>query len=176
MFDSLIEKRRSIRRYKDRAVEQGKVTALIKAALFAPSSMGRTPWEFIVVDDKQMLEKLSTSKAHGASFLKNAPLGIVVCADPAKSDVWVEDASIAAIFMQIAAEEIGLGSCWIQIRERMHESGSKAGEYVKDLLDIPDNLEVECFVAAGYADETKPAKKKEDLLYDRVHTGAYGKK
>lgn len=175
MFNSLVEKRRSIRRYKDKKVEQDKVSRLIEAALCAPSSMGHTPWEFIIVDDRDTLEKLSKAKAHGASFLKNAPLAIVVCADPAKSDVWVEDAAISAVFIQLAAEAMGLGSCWIQIRKRMHEDGKSASRHVKDLLQIPDNLEVQCFIAAGYPDETKPARKKEDLLYERVHKGSYGK-
>ena len=50
---------------------------------------------------------------------KNAPLGVVVCADSSKCDVWVEDASIATIFLHLAATSMGLGSCWLQIRKRM---------------------------------------------------------
>ena len=119
MFLSLIEKRRSIRRYLPWPVEKEKIDVLIEAALRAPSSRGFNPWEFIFVTDRDLLKTLSTTKKHGSSFLRNATLGIVVCADEKKSDVWVEDASIASIFIHLAAESIGLGSCWIQIRKRI---------------------------------------------------------
>ena len=76
MFLSLIEKRRSIRKYKKRPVEPEKIEALAEAALRAPSSRGFNPWEFIVVTDRAMLVKLSGAKPHGSSFLKGAPLGI----------------------------------------------------------------------------------------------------
>lgn len=174
MFLSLIQRRRSIRKYLEKPVEAEKIDALIEAALRAPSSRGFNPWEFMVVTDKGLLEKLSTSKPHGASFLKNAPLGIVVCADPEKCDVWVEDASIASIFIHLAAESIGLGSCWIQIRKRMHDQTTSAQAYIRSLLNIPKNLNVESIVAIGYPAEKKPPHRKEDLQYKKVHYDLYG--
>ena len=111
MFLTLIQKRRSIRRYLPWPVEKDKIDDLIEAALRAPSSRGFNPWKFIFVTKRDLLKKLSDTKTHGSSFLRNATLGIVVCADAIKSDVWVEDASIASIFIQLAAESIGLGSC-----------------------------------------------------------------
>jgi nitroreductase len=176
MFLSLIEKRRSIRKFKEQQVEKEKIERLVEVALRSPSSMSRNPWEFIVVDDQDCLVKLSQSKPHGSTFLKGAPLGMVVCGNPAKCDVWVEDCSIASIFIHLAAESLGLGSCWIQIRERMHDDELSAGEYVSRLLNIPEYLEVESIVAVGYPDEEKPGHKKEALLYDRVHRNAYGNK
>ena len=174
MFLSLIQRRRSIRKYLEKPVEAEKIVALIEAALRAPSSRGFNPWEFVVVTDKGLLEKLSTAKPHGASFLKNAPLGIVVCADPEKCDVWVEDASIASMFIHLAAESIGLGSCWIQIRKRMHDQTTTAQAYIRNLLNIPKNLNVESIVAIGHPDEKKPPHRKEDLQYKKVHYGVYG--
>jgi len=115
MFLSLVTKRRSIRKYQEKPVEAEKIDILIETVLRSPSSRGLNPWEFVVVTDQGLLEKLSKAKPHGASFLKNAPMGIVVCADPEKCDVWVEDASIASIYIHLATESIGLGSCWIQI-------------------------------------------------------------
>ncbi|MBN2246338.1 MAG: nitroreductase family protein [Candidatus Aminicenantes bacterium] len=176
MFLSLIKKRRSIRKFRDQPVEEKKIERLVEAALRAPSSMGRNPWEFIVVNDRDCLAKLSQSKPHGSTFLKGAPLGIVVCGDPVKCDVWVEDCAIASIFIHLAAESLGLGSCWIQIRERMHNDKQTAGEYVSQLLNIPEHLEVESIVAVGYPDEQKPGHKKETLLFDHVHRNAYGNK
>ena len=109
MVMSLIRKRRSIRRFLQKPVEVAKIDVLLEAALRAPSSRGINPWEFIVVTDQDLLERLSEAKHHGSNFLKDAPLGIVVCADPAKSDVWIEDNSIAAIYIQLAAEFVGSG-------------------------------------------------------------------
>ena len=147
---------------------------LVEAALRAPSSRGLNPWEFIVVADKNLLEKLSSSKQHGASFLKNAALGIVVCADPERSDVWVEDCSIASIYIHLAAASLGLGSCWIQIRKRMHDASRTAQEYIAELLDIPSNLTVESIVAIGYPDEKKTSHEKEDLQFEKVYADRYG--
>ncbi len=174
MFLPLITKRRSIRRFKDKEIEPQKVDELIEAALRSPSSRSFNPWRFIVIRDREMLVKLSGSKEHGSSFLKNAPLGIVVCADPNECDVWVEDTSIASIFIQLAAESMGLGSCWIQIRKRMHNKTKTSEQYVSELLKIPDSLVVESIIAIGYPDEEKPAHKKESLQYKKVFFDYYG--
>lgn len=175
MFISLIQKRRSIRKFQKKQVEAEKVDSLIEAALRSPSSMGRNPWEFIFITDQSLLEKLSRAKPHGSAFLKNAPLGIVVCADPDTSDVWVEDSSIAAIFLHLASESIGLASCWIQLRERMHDQTKTAQDYVAETLDIPSRLKVECIIAVGYPDEKKSPHKREELQYDKVYLDMYGK-
>ena len=174
MFIPLIKKRRSIRRFLKRDVEPEKIELLIEAALRAPSSRGLNPWEFIVVTERKTLESLSTVKKHGSSFLKNANLGIVVCADPEKCDVWVEDASIASIFIHLAALSLGLGSCWIQIRERPHNDTMTSEEYISSLLNIPAKLKVESIVAVGYPDEEKPPHAKKELQYEKVHNNVYG--
>ena len=175
MFLSLVQKRRSIRRYKDKPVEPEKIDRLIEAALRAPSSRGFNPWEFVVVADGVLLEKLSKAKPHGASFLKDASLGIVVCVDPGKCDVWIEDASIASIYIHLAAESMELGSCWIQIRKRMHDQTKTADQYIRELLNVPENLNVESIIAIGYPAEMKSPHSKEDLQYDKVHYNVYGK-
>ena len=120
MILPLSQKRRSIRKYQKSPIESDKVQALVEAALLSPSSMAARSWEFVVVDDPDLLDKLSKAKPQGSAFIKNAPLGIVVCADPERSSPWIEDASIACTYIQLTAESLGLGSCWIQIRNRMH--------------------------------------------------------
>ncbi len=104
MFISLIQKRRSIRKFLEEPVEDEKIEMLIEAALRAPSSRGLNPWEFVVVTERDLLQKLSKAKVHGSEFLKNAPLGIVVFADTDKCDVWVEDCSITSTFIFLASE------------------------------------------------------------------------
>ncbi|MBU0985625.1 MAG: nitroreductase family protein [Proteobacteria bacterium] len=175
MFLSLVQKRRSIRAYLDKPVEAEKIDMLVETALRSPSSRGFNPWEFIVVTDRKLLAELSKAKPHGASFLKNAPLGIVVCAAPEKCDVWIEDAAIASILLHLAAESLGLGSCWIQIRKRMHDQAKTAEAYVRERLNIPENLNVESIIAIGYPAESKPPHRKEDLQYAKVHDNGYGR-
>lgn len=175
MFMSLVQKRRSIRKFLDKSVEAEKIDLLIEAALRAPSSRGINPWEFVVVTDKDLLAKLAQAKQHGSAFLKNAPLGICVCADPEQCDVWIEDASIASIFIHLAAESLGLGSCWIQIRERMHDGKTSAQEYIAETLHIPAKMRVESIMAVGYPAETLPPHKKEELLFEKVHGDTYGR-
>jgi nitroreductase len=173
MIIETLKKRRSIRRYTGTPVEKEKVEALVQAALLSPSSRGIRPWEFIVVDDGSMLKKLAHSKAHGASFLAGAPLGIVVIADTTMSDAWIEDTSIASIMMQIVAETLGLGSCWVQIRERMHDSRTTAEAYIRELLGVPERYAVESIIGIGYPDEEKPGYTDGDLHYEKVHRNAY---
>jgi len=175
MFFPLIRNRRSIRKYENKPVETEKLEMLVEAALLSPSSMGSNPWMFIIITDRTVLEKLSKAKPHGATFLRNAPLAMVVCADPAKSSVWIEDASIASIFIHLAAESMGLGSCWIQIRERMHSEDKRSDDYISEILDIPKHLKVEAMIAIGYPDEKKPPRSKKDLQYEKVFYRTYGK-
>lgn len=169
----LLRRRRSIRRFLETPVEQEKVDQLIKAALLSPSSRGLQPWEFIVVQDREMLGQLSLSKTHGSSFLRGAPLGIVVLADPNRCDVWIEDASIATLILHLTAEALGLGSCWIQIRERWHDQRQSAADYIKELLRIPEGYEVEAMVAMGYPAEHKPQYRDDQLQYQKVHYELY---
>lgn len=174
MFFDLIRERRSVRKFKQHPIEQEKCKLLIEAALRAPSSRSFNPWRFIVIDDATLLETLSKSKPHGASFLKNAPLGIVVCGDSTASDVWVEDCAIASTFIHLAASSLGLGSCWIQIRKRDHTPNTSADTYIKELLDIPDNLMIESIIAIGYPDETKDGHPEDSLNRDKVFFNRYG--
>jgi len=175
MILPLIQKRRSIRKYQRKPVEIEKIQTLVETALRSPSSMGYNPWEFIVVDDPNLLDKLSKAKPQGSAFIKTAPLGIVVCADPDRSSVWVEDASIACTYIQLTAESLGLGSCWIQIRDRMHDQTKAAEAYISEVLNIPKKLKVEAMIAIGYPDEQKAPRPKEDLQYGKIHQNLYGK-
>ncbi len=170
---NLIQSRRSCRKFTPEKVEKEKINKLLKAALWAPTSKNNRPWEFIVVEDSDKLAKLSQCKPHGASFLANAPLGIVVMGDPEKSDVWIEDCSIASILMQMTAESEGLGSTWIQIRRRMHDDNIMAGEKVRELLEIPPNIEVLGIMAFGYKAKEREPYNEDVLLWERVHFEKY---
>jgi nitroreductase len=174
MFLSLAQSRRSIRKYQNKTVEPEKIDSLVEALLRAPTSRGKNSWEFVVVTDSALLQKLSSAKPHGAAFLKNAALGIVVCANPQISDVWIEDASIASTFIHLAAASLKLGSCWIQIRERKHDDTQTAEAYIADILNLPAHIKVVSIVAIGYPDERKSAHPRESLPFDKVSLNNYG--
>ena len=176
MFFDLIETRRSIRKFKNQPVEKEKIDQLIEAALRSPSSRSFNPWRFVVVDKPDILDALSKAKPHGASFLKSAPLGIVVCADASASDVWVEDCAIASLVIHLAAHSLGLGSCWIQIRKRDHDQTKSADSYIKKILQIPDPIMIESMIAVGYADEVKKGHSKESLQYDKIFYNGFSPK
>lgn len=176
MILELLRKRRSIRQFEQKPIEQDKIDCLVEAMLRAPSSRSLNPWEFVVVQDPATIEALSKAKPHGATFMKNAPLAIVVCADPKKCDVWIEDTSIASILLHLTATDLGLGSCWIQIRLREHDASRMAEEYIADLLGLERGMVVEAIIAIGYPKEEKPGHAKESLLYERVHYERFGRK
>ena len=169
----LLRNRRSIRKYTERDIEPEKIEILKEAALRSPSSRNFDPWEFIFVDDRGLLKQLSLCKPHGAKFLEGAALGIVICADEQKSDVWIEDCSIASILVQMTAQSIGLGSCWIQIRKRMFDGHKTSEDYIKDLLNIPGNFKVESIIAIGYPAEKREPVLQEDLKHGKVRLNGY---
>lgn len=175
-FSDLIKNRRSMRKFTDEELTQEEVVTLLKAALMAPSSKRSNCWQFVVVDDKEVLQKLSLCKKQASSFLADAALGIVVLADPLTSDVWIEDAAIASIMIQLQAEDLGLGSCWIQVRERFTADDVPSGEYVHEVLDIPLQLQVLSIIAIGHKGMQRKPFDEEHLQWEKVHINKYGGK
>ena len=173
MLIDLVRKRRSIRAYTGEPVDKETVASLVEVLLRAPSSRSINPWEFIVVDDRDLLTQLSTAKQHGSSFLKGAALGIVVCADSTKSDVWVEDCSIAGGLVHLAAHSFGLGSCWIQIRNRQQNPETGSEQFIQKLLGLPEHVKVECIIGIGHPDEKKEPLPASKLQYDKVTHNGY---
>ncbi len=165
----LLLKRRSCRRFKSDAVEKEKTEKLLQAAQLAPSGKNTRPWEFIVIQDRQILQKLEGCRTPGQPFLPAAPLAIAVLADTAKTDTWIEDASIAAAFIQLQAEALSLGSCWVQIRMRESNRNMSSEAFVKKLLDIPEHMGVLCIIAAGYPDEPLPPHTLEEQDSAKIH-------
>lgn len=169
---NILYRRRSIRKYKATKLDTATVQQLLKAALLSPSSKGLQPWKFILVEETEILKQLSLAKK-GAGFLKSAALGIVILADPAISDVWVEDAAIAATILHLTAESLGLGSCWIQIRKRQFTETESCEDYVRRILGIPENFKVASIMSVGYPDETKPPYSDQDIKFDKVYSNKY---
>lgn len=172
-FFELLKTRRSIRKYLAKAVEPEKIKLLTQAALMSPASKRTNPWEFVVVQDSEMLARLSDCRPHGSQLLKESPLGIVVIADTTKSDVWIEDASIAAIIIQLQAQDLGLGSCWVQVYGRPKDEQTTAEAYIRDLLSIPPHFAVLCVVSIGYPAEERKPFEIEKLSVEKIHNETY---
>ena len=172
-FNELVKIRRSHRKFTDEEISPEHVQSILRAALMSPTSKSQRAWQFVVVDDKTDIEKLADAKDLGSQFMKGAPLAIVVLGDPQKNDCWVEDGSIAAVSMQYQAEELGLGSCWVQMRGRVLADGTPADEVIRGVLDIPANLNTLCIIAVGHkADERKP-QNEDNLKWENVHAEKY---
>ena len=172
-FKDLVKMRRSHRKFTEQEISGDDVKAILRAGLMSPTSKSRRDWQFVVVDDKTDLEKLSDAKDMGGQLIKGAALAIVVLGDPMQNDCWVEDGSIAAISMQYQAEELGLGSCWVQMRGRGLSDGTSADTVIQGILNIPENLSCLCVLAIGHkADERQP-QKEDKLKWEQVHLEKY---
>lgn len=165
----LLIRRHSIRRYTDQPIEADDVRTILEAALLAPSSKSARPWQFVVVENREDLQRLSECKTNGTRPVASCALAIVVCADAQKSDMYLEDMSIAAAYMQLQATALGLGACWIQVRGRFAADGESAEVVVREILGIPDNMVVECFVTIGHPDEVRRPVDPAKLLWEKVH-------
>lgn len=168
-FFELAKTRRSIRQYTDEPVAPELIEQITSAALMSPASKRSNPWEFVVVQKQETLVKLSQSRPHGSQLLAKAPLGIVVIADTTKSDVWFEDASIAATFIQLQAHDLGLGSCWVQVYNRNKDDETTSEAYIKELLEIPEEFAVLCIISIGHKDEERKEYDLEKLAYNKIH-------
>ena len=173
-FTSLIIKRRSTRIFKEEPILSEQVESILMAALMAPTSKGASSWQFVVVEDRDVLKQLAACKKNGSAFLDGCTMAVVVLGDTTLSDAWVEDASIASIYMQLQAEDMGVGSCWCQVRNRLTEEGRDSEEYIRILLDIPRQFGVLSIIGFGYkAMERKPVDIS-NLFWEKVHIGKFG--
>lgn len=172
-FELIIKNRRSTRKFLSTKVEDSKIEKLVKAALLAPSGKSTYPCEFIVVTNKSVLSALSTAKEHGAALIANAPLAIAVVADTSIYDIWIEDAAIAATFVMLEAENLGLGCCWVQMRQRGTSNGVSATQNMKNLLKLGQTHELLAVLAIGYKAENKAPYADKSLKYHKIHYNSF---
>jgi nitroreductase len=157
--------RRSIREYSQQAVPDELVMKLLEAAMQAPSAGNQQPWHFIIVNEPQQLNALADVLPFG-KMLKNAPLGIIVCADlklERYAGFWVQDCSNATMNILLAAHAQGLGAVWVAIypvEDRV------AG--AKQILGLPKQVVPLCVVPLGYpAAKSEPPARRYDE--NRLH-------
>ena len=166
--------RRSTRTFKEEPLLFEQVESILKAALMAPTSKGASSWQYIVVEDRDALKQLAACKKNGADFLNGCSMAVVVLGDTTL-DAWVEDASIASIYMQLQAEDMGVGSCWCQVRNRLTEAGQDSEEYIRSLLDIPRKFGVLSIIGFGYKVREQKPIDPSNLLWGKVHIGKFSR-
>ena len=166
---TILKRRRSVRKFEDRPVEPEKIRLLLQTALSVPTSRDLNEVEYFIFTEREKMDAVAACKAHGAGPLKTAPLAIVLAADEKKADTWVEDSSLAAIVLQLMAEELGLASCWIQLHMRKDADGGDAEENLRRVLALPEGYRCVCALAVGYRAEEKETSTAADLGDPRIH-------
>jgi len=172
-FHDLVISRRSIRKYTGEPLDPEQVKLILEAALMSPAGKRKNPWHFIVVEDKEVLKALSEAKDQGALPIAGASLAIAVVANPEDSDTWVEDLSIASIQMQLQCTDLGLGSVWVQMRNRFDSDGNTASYNVCKILNIPAPYEVLSVISIGHPDEIRKPYDTSKLQWEKVHIGKF---
>ena len=160
--------RHSIRRYTDKPIDAEHVKTILEAGLLAPSSKNARSWQFVAVENPDVLARLAECKPNYAASVKNARLAVVICTDPTLSE-----ATVAGTLMHLQAADLGIGSCWVQVRGRFAADGEPSENIVRETLGIPDDMVVECIMTFGYPDETRRPVNPEKLLWEKVHIGAW---
>lgn len=159
--------RRSIRKYQDRKVEKEIIEQLMKTAVVSPSGRNGRPYEFVVVDDKEIIKKLAHSKESGAQFAENAPLMIVTLYH--EYPTGEDDACIASTIIQLKAHELGLGSCWLQTKGKIGTNGKTCHENIREILNLPKDIYISNMISLGYPAEERPAYTEKDMDMTKVH-------
>ena len=165
---ALLKSRRSIRKYKNTPVEQEKLYMCLEAAQWAPSASNKQPWEFMIVKEQKIREKLAEMHPY-AKFVSESPVVFLPLTNPRIHVKYHQsDTALATMHFMIQAHSLGLGTCWAGV------INSDIEPKIKDLLKIPDNLHVLALVAVGYANHTRTSSRKP--LDDLIHYKEYGLK
>ena len=170
----LLKHRKSVREFLDRPVERDKIITCLEAARLAPSECNSQPWRFIVVDDRQLKDRLCDAAFGGIysmnSFCKTAPVMVVVISEKSKfiarigemfrgTKYYLIDIGITCEHFVLQAEDLGLGTCWIGW---FNERG------VKSALKIPQRKRIDILIALGYYDREKLGPEHDREPMDKI--------
>ena len=169
----LMRTRRSIRKYTDAPVSEENITKILQAGMLSATGKGIRPWEFIVVIDKDVLQKMADCRAGSVKMLKEAPCAIVVLGNEDASDVWTEDCSAVMSNMHLMAESLGLGSCWIQGRLRKADGGESTEEFCRRLFGVPEGLALEAVLSVGITEKHPNPHLLQEAERGKVHYGTF---
>ena len=155
-FREVINKRRIVRKFSPAVLSREVLLNIVRDALTAPSSRNMHTTRFMIVDDRETIDKIAEMRDYGSGFMTGATAAIVVMGDTTKTDLWRENCAISATMLQLSIVNHGLASCWVHVggRPRLQNEpdGAQAEEYLRSFLDIPAECKVECVIALGYSD------------------------
>ena len=177
LFD-LLSAHRSVRQYTKEPIEHDKLQQIAAAGLLTPSSKNLRSTEFLVVEDRTLISQMAHCKPRFGEMLQQASAAIVVLGR-LESHAWVEDASLAMFAMMLEAQELGIGSCWVQVRHMVSEKIGPDGKPLtsskdlQELLHFPDGLEVEAILSLGYPLHPIRPRQLADARPFRVHWGKW---
>ena len=157
----IISRRRSTRKFLPTPVERERLERVVEMALQAPSSRNSRSTRFMIVQNPDLLEKMSRMRDYGSAFMKDAAAAILVMGDKRVTDLWIDNCAISPTTLQLAVVDEGLASGWVHVNDRpclqAEPDGRKADDYLRELLDLPVYYGILCAVALGFSDfEPKP--------------------
>lgn len=176
-FQDLLQKRRSIRTFKDTPVPTDVIRELIRECTLAPSSMNGQPWRFVIVQDKGMIQRMSDESRtnilnriianpddYAAKYRKmladesfnvfwNAPCVVLIVGDSSWKNLYV-DCALAAGYFMMGATARGLGTCWINMGAQIQDPHLRAE------LGIPADCAIVAPISVGYPESIPPAPKR----------------
>jgi len=163
-----IRDRRSVRRFETASIEEEKIQAILEAGRWAPSWLNRQPWRFLIITDQNLKQRISEHVPNIFIMgMKEAPICIAVCVEP-KEDPYhfIEDGAVATQNMALAAQSLGLGSCWIGVFNLKDEKDS-AEKKMKEILNIPKTYRLISILPIGVPKYVEEKKRKElsQLIY-----------
>ena len=169
-----IKNRRSVLRFETTKIGEEKIQAILEAGRWAPSWLNKQPWRFIVVTDPAIKESLSEFVPTVFKLgVREAPVCIVVSVDPSEDPFhFIEDGAVATQNMALAAQSLGLGSCWIGIF-RLEKEKKSSEEKIKDVLEIPKTHRVISLLPIGIPKYVREKDRKE--LSQLVYRNKFGK-
>lgn len=168
MLKDIILDRRSIRKYEDKKIDKELIEEILMYSLMGPSYGNARPIEFIVVEDKETLNKLAGIETFGTKYIKDAPTVIIIIANTEISTTWVEEGSIAASYLQLLAQENGLSTSWINLKDGTTSDDEDIQEFTHKLFKLPEKFKTLCMIPVGYGKE-KVRKRDEFDISTKVH-------
>ncbi len=169
----VMQARRSVRNYTGEEIPREKLQMILQVGLLSASAKAKRPWEMIVVTKREMLDALSGFRGMPSGMLSRAGAAIAVIADETLSDVWIEDCTIVMANMHLMADSLGVGSCWIQGRNRFSPDGGTSEEFVRNLLGFPEKFRLEAVLSLGMTQNHPPRHELDELRTDKIHWETY---
>jgi len=164
----VIESRRSIRKFQNKEIPATILEKILRAAMLAPSAYNQQPWQFIVINERKLLDMIPNIHPY-ADMCKTAPLAILVCADlklEKSKNMWLFDCAAASQNILLAARDLGIGTCWANVYFRKERE-----EAFKKAFNLPEYILPIALIPMGYPAEEKP--KVDRYRKDRIHYNSY---